>query len=228
MLSPSKPRPRGRVARVDDGSVSRSTTTAVRLPHQTITISADGLRQTVTGAHSTKRRRINPEDLKDPYADWVPGQPDADMDEGEEIFLDRGDLDGEIGPMPEVTVNMAKRKRYLSSVSDYFSVPRHYTNHNNSSMKDNPMMVWRQYDHEFLQEMLRHEGLGSDVPSCCSCSADSPSRSSTPDPDSDGERQPAFIRCRDCCAGFVECTDCCVIRHQHLPFHRIEVRFIFL
>lgn len=87
-------------------------------------------------------------------------------------------------------------------------------------------MVWRRHDQEFLEELLRHEGLGSDTPSCCSCSAGSESRPSTPELENDREGPSAFIRCQDCCAGFVECTNCCLTRHQHLPFHRIEVHFI--
>lgn len=120
MLSPSKARRRGRVARDDDGTVSRSTTNSVRPAHQTITISADGLRQTITGSHSTKRRRINPEDLRDPYAGWVPGHFDADLNDGVEGLSNGEDSDGGMDPVPEVTVNVAKRKRYLSSVSISF------------------------------------------------------------------------------------------------------------
>lgn len=122
MLSPSKARRRGRVAGVNDGTVIRSRTNAIRLPHQTITISADGLHQTVTGTHSTKRRRLNPEDLRDPYASWVPGGFDDDEVEDGNIDLDGDGLDGEIGLVPEVTVNVAKRKRYLSSVSTLSSI----------------------------------------------------------------------------------------------------------
>lgn len=94
------------------------------------------------------------------------------------------------------------------------------------------MMVWRKYDEEFLQELLRHEGLGSDTPSCCTCSGGSQSPPSTPPstphPDNEGETTSTcdFIRCQDCCAGFVECVNCCAKRHQHLPFHRIEVCFV--
>ncbi|KAL1712071.1 hypothetical protein EV715DRAFT_166565, partial [Schizophyllum commune] len=74
-----------------------------------------------------------------------------------------------------------------------------------------PMRVWRDYKQTFLNELLRHEGLASDLNDtvCSSCSASFDS----------GE---GLIKCTSC-GVFVECTSCCVQRHECLPHHRIEV-----
>ncbi|KAL1711624.1 hypothetical protein EV715DRAFT_297880, partial [Schizophyllum commune] len=76
---------------------------------------------------------------------------------------------------------------------------------------DDPTRVWRGYQQLFLDEILRHEGLASDLhsPACTSCGA-------TPD----GAK--GLIKCESC-GIFLECTDCCIARHECLPHHRIQV-----
>ncbi|KAL1671091.1 hypothetical protein EV122DRAFT_227124 [Schizophyllum commune] len=75
---------------------------------------------------------------------------------------------------------------------------------------DDPSRVWRGYQQLFLDELVRHEGLASDLysASCVSCGA-------TPD-DAKG-----LIKC-DTCGVFLECRSCCLTRHKCLPHHRIQ------
>ncbi|KAJ7830690.1 hypothetical protein B0H13DRAFT_2371831 [Mycena leptocephala] len=77
-----------------------------------------------------------------------------------------------------------------------------------------PMALFRPMKGFFLDELLRHEGLGDDLenPRCahCACSFD------TQDPNS-----PCLFKCFDC-GQFLQCEDCCVSHHQRAPLHVIE------
>ncbi|KAL1751670.1 hypothetical protein FB107DRAFT_221498 [Schizophyllum commune] len=75
---------------------------------------------------------------------------------------------------------------------------------------DDPMQTFRQVKQQFLDEMLRHEGLGSDMhdPCCASC-------------DAIFDDAKGLIKCEDC-GVFLECASCCVQRHRCLPHHHIQ------
>lgn len=79
------------------------------------------------------------------------------------------------------------------------------------------MNVWRPHKKMFLDELLRHEGLGNEGqdPVCATCGV-SPKHTEV------GEPRPRLFRC-DLCAPFLECADCCVKRHTTSPLHWIKV-----
>lgn len=80
------------------------------------------------------------------------------------------------------------------------------------------MLIWRQnHIQEFLQEMLRNEGLGEHRHGATCATCREPIR--IPEVDSD----PGLIRCQDCHGDFVECVPCCLGRHINLPLHRPQV-----
>jgi len=70
------------------------------------------------------------------------------------------------------------------------------------------MLQWRDYSRELaLEEMLRLEGRGDYAGSPCGgCSAPCP-----------------LYRCKDCFGGELLCQECMLSKHQHNPFHTIEV-----
>ncbi|KAJ7633682.1 hypothetical protein DFH06DRAFT_1140018 [Mycena polygramma] len=81
-----------------------------------------------------KKRRVGPSDLKDPLAEWIPGRDD--------------DFTEDAAREPErIVVNLesvlGKRKQYASTTD--------------------PMSLFRPMKAFFLDELLRHEGLGDDL-----------------------------------------------------------------
>jgi hypothetical protein len=70
----------------------------------------------------------------------------------------------------------------------------------------------------FLDELLRHEGLGDDLenPQCahCACAFDTQDLNS-----------PRIFKCFDC-GQFLQCEACCVSQHQRAPLHVIEVSIL--
>ncbi|KAJ7106119.1 hypothetical protein C8R43DRAFT_906260, partial [Mycena crocata] len=75
---------------------------------------------------------------------------------------------------------------------------------------DATMKLWRPLAQRFLDEIMRHEGLGDaiDELACSSCkTAYSPAS--------------RRFRCKDC-GTFVQCLSCCVSRHALTPLHRLE------
>jgi hypothetical protein len=101
-----------------DASVHYEETSEELTADHTIFASADSLWLTQLAINvGAKKRRIEPSDLEDPYANWDP-VPEGDQgwteeEAGEEL---EGDEEGEVDP-----VTGAKRKRYQSSVSRYLS-----------------------------------------------------------------------------------------------------------
>jgi hypothetical protein len=79
--------------------------------------SADGLRLTQQAINvGVKKRLVQPSDLEDPYGDWDP------VPEGDEGWTGEEAGEGLEGEEEETDpVTGAKRKRYNSSVSSYFS-----------------------------------------------------------------------------------------------------------
>ncbi|KAF7967413.1 hypothetical protein HWV62_34385 [Athelia sp. TMB] len=70
-----------------------------------------------------------------------------------------------------------------------------------------PCQDWLPYRAEYLDEMLRHDGLGShaQLPICSGCGAED-----------------ADIKCLDCFAQTLQCVVCTRTRHKHHVLHRIE------
>jgi hypothetical protein len=76
------------------------------------------------------------------------------------------------------------------------------------------MKIWLHSHRQLcLDEMMRHEGLGtsSGTPLCEDCGAAS-----------------AVYRCLECAGSYLNCQDCLVRAHGRSPLHRIEVSFVFL
>lgn len=76
-----------------------------------IYVSTDGRRAHKDKARKTKKQRLDPTELEDPFKDWNP-VAEADGDDGSEDSDDAA-------PRPGVVVDteaLGKRKRYLSSV----------------------------------------------------------------------------------------------------------------
>lgn len=75
------------------------------------------------------------------------------------------------------------------------------------------MAEWLPYRESFLDEMLRHEGLGDfdTLPPCIDC----------------GEASASF-KCADCFGQGLLCQECTVKAHRLLPLHGTKVCFYFL
>lgn len=183
--------------------------------------SGDGRRVTLDASSPPrKKRRVQPSDLDDEFAHWDPGNGGDDFgDEGDE-----GDSDAVDGPSAIVSYlePLATRTRYLSSVSIFTTLCASYK----LTLQDYPMLIWRQgHIQEFLQEMLRHEGLGEHRhgATCATCreAIPIPPPSTTTEHPSDAASE--LIRCQDCHGDCVECISCCLKRHKGLPLHRTQV-----
>ncbi|KAJ7629780.1 hypothetical protein DFH06DRAFT_1140974 [Mycena polygramma] len=162
----------------DDADDLQETTIADR----GVYFSTDGRRRQVELLNvSHKKRRVNPTDLDDSLAEWIPVPDDG--------------LNGEEGAESEV-VNLGKRKEYVST-------------------KD-PMSLFRPLKKFFLDELVRHQGLGDNIdnPHCAHCEVALDTRDPT---------APHAFKC-DLCGQFLQCESCCIVHHQRTPLHTILVR----
>ncbi|KAJ7081651.1 hypothetical protein B0H15DRAFT_924210 [Mycena belliarum] len=115
--------------------------------------SSDGLRASQHDVNVTpKKRRLDPANLEDPYANWVP-LPET----GEPLAADGWRQDGMIEEEEVDPVTGVKTKRYLSSPL--------------ITVQDDPNKLWRLLNHTFLDELLRREGLAHVLsdPKCDCC-----------------------------------------------------------
>ena len=74
----------------------------------------------------------------------------------------------------------------------------------------NRLAEWLEFRTAFLDEALRHDGLGDFLhhSTCGNCGI-----------------APGIIKCKDCsCGPILKCAECIVSLHWALPLHRIEVR----
>ncbi|KAJ7901379.1 hypothetical protein B0H13DRAFT_2515755 [Mycena leptocephala] len=130
---------------IEIGQDPREETTLVA--DRGIYFSADGLRRDEEYLNiSHKKRRVQPTDLEDSYGQWIPVP--------EQGYDDLESRDSESHPINGVdSVPTRKRKEYASS--------------------DDPMSLWRPLKGTFLNEALRHDGLGDDFfdPKCAHCKA---------------------------------------------------------
>ncbi|KAJ7067282.1 hypothetical protein C8F01DRAFT_1208404 [Mycena amicta] len=129
------------------------------------------------------------EDTADPYSDWV----DAPADNGEfaniaSTFCSNDTYEHFIEE------DEVKRKRYTSS--------------------DDPMKLWRDTKHLFLDHLIRRDGLGDyhQRPRCSLCDAEYIEGSSA-----------RLFRC-EACGEFLQCMTCLEDRHRLNPLHCVKVR----
>ncbi|KAF7335028.1 CxC2 domain-containing protein [Mycena venus] len=160
-----------------------------------IFISDDGERQTErldNIAHKKRRVHLNPSALDDALAQWIPV-----ADTGYES-LDMRKL-GSISGSSEDS-NQKKRKYYKSV--------------------DDPMSLFPEVQQIFLNETLRHHGLGYSYSAqkctLCGCGVGVAAE----EPEEDG-RPKRFFRCGEC-GYFIHCQKCCVDRHKFTPLHFLE------
>ncbi|KAF7308292.1 CxC2 domain-containing protein [Mycena chlorophos] len=113
-----------------------------------------------------------------------PSQPDR---------VEEAPVDSDADESPEV-LTTSKRKQYASST--------------------NPNLQWRPLKSAFLDEILRHEGLGDwlEAPVCAICN--SAFNAPTPTPT-------RIFRCSDC-GHFLRCLTCMKNDHCFTPLHHIE------
>ncbi|KAJ7704194.1 hypothetical protein B0H16DRAFT_1482683, partial [Mycena metata] len=131
---------------------------------------------------SHKKRRVQPSELADSYGQWIP-VPEEGYEGLEGVYSDSsGIVNG---------VATRKRKEYASS--------------------DDPMSLWRPLKAKFLDERLRHAGLGDDLfdPKCAHCKA--------PYVQNAGR----IFKCADC-GQFLQCQTCCISHHALTPLHVIK------
>lgn len=78
------------------------------------------------------------------------------------------------------------------------------------------MSFFRPIMGSFVDELLRHEGLGDDCddPRCGHCEAELSSADVA---------SPRFFKCVEC-GEFLQCEACCLEHHQRTPLHNIRVR----
>lgn len=129
-------------------------------------------------------------------ATLLDGEPVADAAGEEQMDMaadDNGEDEGADGPKrPPVRVKF----RPTTSISEL------------ENSQNRPCQEWLPYRKEYLDELLRHDALGTlDQPLACSTC----------------NMHDGTIKCLDCHSGTLQCTSCTVISHSHLVLHRIEV-----
>ena len=75
--------------------------------------------------------------------------------------------------------------------------------------RQDQLSEWIKFRQEFLDEVLRHDGLGDFLGQnkCSNCG-----------------NAAGIIKCKDCANGvLLRCPECIVALHQNLPLHRVEV-----
>ncbi|KAJ6457197.1 hypothetical protein C8R47DRAFT_995822 [Mycena vitilis] len=150
-------------------------------------VSTDGARvlSELSNVRPQKRRR-GVEDLADEYATWTPvADGDADVVNAYADTVTSYDVSPD-----DDDEETLKRKRYASS--------------------DDPMSLWRPLAQDFLEALMRREGLGdyTSNPACSCCKA-------TYGP---GVR---IFRC-DQCGDYLQCGTCVLSRHAQNPLHCLK------
>ncbi|KAJ6479203.1 hypothetical protein C8R47DRAFT_983594 [Mycena vitilis] len=148
-------------------------------------VSTDGARvlSELSNLRPQKRRR-GVEDLADEYATWTPVADDnTDLANAYADTVTSYD----VSPDDDDDNESAKRKRYASS--------------------DDPMSLWRPLAQNFLEALMRREGLGdyTSNPACTCCNAVY----------GGGVR---VFRC-DQCGEYLQCQTCVLSRHALTPLH---------
>ena len=113
--------------------------------------------------------------------------------------------DAELEPTPEPQVK-SKRKRKTKNV---VCIPLIFCCYWILTPLQDYLQEWLKFRQTFLDELLRHDGLGDFLghTQCSSC-----------------QKAPGIIKCRDCSNGrMLKCPECVVAAHATLPLHRVEV-----
>ncbi|KAJ7717168.1 hypothetical protein DFH07DRAFT_973682 [Mycena maculata] len=147
-----------------------------------------------------KKRRLEPEHLQDPLAQWTPvlvDEVDLRPTDDSPVFDEMADTSNASNASDAPATVLGKRKTYDSST--------------------NPFRLWRPLAGLFSDEILRHAGLGdwdASEPSCALCDRKCVSGTS-------GLDVVCLFKCLDC-GQFLQCKKCCVEGHVCTPLHRIE------
>ncbi|KAF7312905.1 CxC2 domain-containing protein [Mycena kentingensis (nom. inval.)] len=147
-------------------------------------------RQRLTIPTYEKQNRA-PKDLGDVFAAWKPMPDSGSFDP---VGAENQDVEGSNGARGDGGGEAGSTKRKQSEHTI------------------NPMAQWRPLMATFLDEVLRHEGLGARASKCALCRAEM----SASDPSS-----VRLFRCQQC-GVFLQCQHCCRNRHQLMPLHTIE------
>ncbi|KAJ7061573.1 hypothetical protein C8F01DRAFT_1252352 [Mycena amicta] len=152
---------------------------------RSIYLSSDGVHQHRTDVLSNPRKKPRIHATEhDPFSQWHPMPSDSTRPDAEAAGSEQA---AEEQPGE-------KRKQYASST--------------------NPMAQWRPLKALFLDEILRHDGLGNDFrhPTCAYCRQ--PLQTESPG-------GPRFFRCDDC-GQHLQCISCCLAAHERFPLHPLK------
>ncbi|KAJ7832602.1 hypothetical protein B0H13DRAFT_1914961 [Mycena leptocephala] len=163
----------------DDEENFRDTTLAA---DRGVYFSNDGRRRNVkllNVAH--KKRRINLSALDNALAEWIPVPEDG-------FTEDKARVPPPKPANSDESTLLGKRKEYIST-------------------KD-PMSLFRPLSGFFLDEVIRHAGLGDDLDNPCCAQCEAPFDMSNP----------TGLRAFKC----YQCEGCCIAHHQRTPLHVIK------
>jgi hypothetical protein len=163
-------------------------------------VAADGLTrrdELLNVAH--KKRCMDPTDLQDSLAAWVPVPDTEEATEWQD----------------ETIPTLGKRKQYASTV-------RCLCPKNNINIcilmwvQRDPASLWRPLKGFFLDELLRHDSLGDDLadPHCALCSVSL----QVGEPNLAGR----VFKCYEC-GQYLQCGSCCLAQHSRTPLHVVQV-----
>ncbi|KAF7288553.1 hypothetical protein HMN09_01384300 [Mycena chlorophos] len=165
---------------------------------------------TVSNSAPRRSRSASVEEVPEGLVDWTPSLPDerAELDEitrtlTSSLSLSASETEVYEHQIEEEEASGTKRKRYVSS--------------------DDPMALWRDEKDDYLDQLMRRDGLGDYLqkPKCGCCDAvysdEMASKTSPP------ELTTRFFRC-DQCEQFLQCGTCLRERHAHLPLHVVKIK----
>lgn len=143
------------------------------------------------------------------HTSYIEGKLPHDLPTNNTHFIDdevgyAGDLGFDSGSIMEdipCDAPLGKRKRF-AAVSSFFLFFESWLL---SKLKDAPLLAWIPERQDFVDEMMRLNGRGSEGIGC-QC----------------GEVSPQF-RCCDCFGVQMFCRACTLRNHAYLPLHRVEV-----
>ena len=101
---------------------------------------------------------------------------------------------------------------YLRAQIDYSKLE------SDTDVKDMPMKTWLPERDLYLDELIRREGRGDFRAEKCSFCPEN----------TEGDRGKAIFRCLDCSPAPLSCDQCLCRRHKDLPYHRVQVRLLYL
>ncbi|KAJ7484897.1 hypothetical protein B0H11DRAFT_2157487 [Mycena galericulata] len=153
-----------------------------------------------------KKRRLEPTQLQDRLALWTPVAAEDEWDPG--MNDGYGDTDAplasEIDTNTPIASNpsaspavLGKRKIYESSTAQ--------------------MHLWRPMADFFIDELVRHDGLGDDTAPSLACKL----CARIYEPGAGGVDAVRLFKCRQC-GDFLQCAECCVAEHVRTPLHILK------